>query len=252
MSELDSDSVVRGLIDRSEMRRAMRAALELEPARTAVVTIDCHRGHLDPEIATMPVPADRAAAVVANAARLLRAARTAGSPVVHVILQTRSLPLGEAESMANPFWRALEDAKQSLTPNLPSTVRGHNLVGSRQTELMPELGPEPGDLVVDTKRRLSIFRETDLELLLRDLAVETLLLVGINTNTCVLCAAFEAFNRDYKVVVVSDAVASMYGEDLHLLGLENVARCLGWVIDCDEAVAMLTGGTAAPIATSAG
>ncbi len=141
--------------------------------------------------------------------------------------------------MSNPFWRALEDAKQSLTPELPSTVRGHNIAGSPQTELMPELGPEPADLVVNTKRRLSIFRETDLDLLLRDLGVDTVVLCGINTNTCVLCAAFEAFNRDLRVVVISDGVASMYGDDLHFFGLQNIARCLGWVLTCDEFIARL-------------
>jgi len=227
------------LVDRSEMRAALRSVLTIEPSRTVIVTVDCHRGHLDPQIATMPVRAELASSVVATVARLLAAGRAAGIPVIHVILQNRLLRPGETESMVNPFWRALEDAKQSLTPSLASTVRGHNLIGSPQTQLMPELGPEDGDFVIDTKRRLSIFRETDLELLLRDLRADTVVLCGINTNTCVLCAAFEAFNRDLKVVVVSDGVASMYGDDLHVFGLENVARCLGWVLSCDELIAAL-------------
>jgi len=47
----------------------------------------------------------------------------------------------------------------------------------------------------------------------------------------VLNTSFTAFNFNYRVVVLSDCVASMYGDDLHVLGLQNVARCLGWVID---------------------
>jgi len=222
------------VVDRNEMRRALGARLEIDPARTAIITIDCHRGHLDPAIATMPVPAGQASSVVRAVARLVRAGRAVRMPVIHVILQNRVLASGIPEPLSNPFWRALEDARQSLTPSLPSTVRGHNIAGSPQTELMPELGPEPDDLVVDTKRRLSIFRETDLDLLLRDLGVDTVVLCGINTNTCVLCAAFESFNRDLRVVVISDAVASMYGDDLHFFGLQNVARCLGWVLTCEE------------------
>jgi nicotinamidase-related amidase len=54
--------------------------------------------------------------------------------------------------------------------------------------------------------------------------------MGINTNTCVLNTAFTAFNLNYEVVVLSDCVASMYGEDLHVFGLQNVARCIGWVL----------------------
>ena len=75
---------------------------------------------------------------------------------------------------------------------------------------------------------------TDLRLLLDTLGVKTVVLMGINTNTCVLNTAFTAFNFDYRVVVLSDCVASMYGDDLHVLGLQNVARCLGWVITNEQ------------------
>lgn len=228
--------------------QALADRLVLDPSRTALVTVDCHRGHLDPAVATMPVEASTAAGVVSTVARLCAAARQRDVPVVHVILETIRLR-GRVESSANPFWREVEAARQSLTPGRKSTVFGHNLTGSVQTELMPELGPEPDDVVIRTKRRLSIFRDTDLEQVLRSLAVDTLLLVGINTNTCVMCAAFEAFNRDLRVVVVRDGVASMYGDDLHRFGLENVARCLGWVVTADEAIAKLDAapsGAAAP------
>ncbi len=223
--------------------QALADRLVLDPSRTVLVTVDCHRGHLDPAVATMPVEASTAAAVVSTVARLCATARQRDVPVVHVILENIRLR-DRVEAAANPFWREVEAARQSLTPGRKSTVFGHNLTGSVQTELMPELGPEPGDVVIRTKRRLSIFRDTDLEQVLRSLAVDTLLLVGINTNTCVMCAAFEAFNRDLRVVVVRDGVASMYGDDLHRFGLENVARCLGWVVTADEVIAKLDGVTA--------
>jgi nicotinamidase-related amidase len=121
-----------------------------------------------------------------------------------------------------------------LTPDRPSTIAGHSVEGSIQTELMPELGPAPGDVVIATKRRLSIFIGTDLELTLRRLGVETVLLAGINTKTCVQAAAFEAHHRDLRVVVVSECVHSMYRDDLHHRGLQNVARCLGSVLSVDE------------------
>ena len=50
-------------LDRSDMIEAMRAALEIDPSRTAVVGVDLHRGHLDHEVATFPLPAERAASV---------------------------------------------------------------------------------------------------------------------------------------------------------------------------------------------
>jgi nicotinamidase-related amidase len=240
------------IIDRSAMTERMNQALVIDPARTALVTVDCHRGHLDPAVATMPVAAERAAAVVAATARVLRLARERGMPVIHVILTNRILPDGKAETTRNPFMRTVESIQQSLTPDLPSTISGHNLVGSIQTQLMPELGPEPTDILLTTKRRLSIYRDTDLDITLRELDIEAVVLVGINTNTCVLNAAFETTNRDLKTIVVSDCVHSMYGDDLHEFGLQNVARCLGWVLTVDEFTAKIAGAPVNQAALAAG
>jgi biuret amidohydrolase len=231
---------------RAEMKERLNDALTLDPARMAVLAIDVHRGHLDPEIATMPVTADIAAEVVAASARLLAGTRAAGIPTVYAVMHNRFVG-GESEFLRNPWWRAVEGVREKLTPDLPSTIRGHNLVGSPGTQVMPELAPLPGDYVITAKHRLSSFLDTDLESWLRVRGVDTLLLIGINTNTCVLCAAFEAFNRDYAAIVVSDCVHSMYGDDLHELGLENVARCIGWVLSTDEVVAKL-GAAGAPAA----
>jgi biuret amidohydrolase len=224
------------------MRRELNQRLKLDPAKTAVLAIDTHRGHPDPEIATMPVAADIAADVVQASARLIEHTRAAGIPTAYLVMHNRVVN-GRSEYLRNPFWAAVEDVRASLTPDLPSTISGHNLVASPQTEVMPELAPGPGDVVITAKHRLSSFLDTDLDSWLRALGTETLLLIGINTNTCVQCAAFEAMNRDYAAVVVSDCVNSMYGEDLHDFSLENVARCFGWVLTVDEVI-----GKLAPVA----
>jgi nicotinamidase-related amidase len=224
--------------ERAEMKERMNARLRIDPATTAVLAIDTHRGHLDPEIATMPVAADVAAEVTESSRRLLEATRAAGVATAFLVMHNRLID-GKSEYLRNPWWRAIEDVRESLTPELPSTISGHNLVGSPQTEVMPELAPAEDDAVITSKHRLSSFIDTDLESWLRARGIETVLLIGINTNTCVQCAAFEAFNRDYAVVVVSDCVHSMYGDDLHDFGLDNVARCIGWVLSVDEVIEKL-------------
>jgi nicotinamidase-related amidase len=206
--------------------------LSLKPRETAVVTIDMHRGHLDMDVATMPAKPEDAKRVVANAKQVLDYARKLKVPVIHVVLVYRRLPGVGSEGMTNPFWKALHAAQAEtdrLTPGRKSTVREHNIEGSPGTEIIPELHRE-GDYVINNKKRLDCFYGTDLRQLLDNLGVKNLLLMGINTNTCVLNTSFTAFNFDYRVVVLSDCVASMYGDDLHVLGLQNVARCLGWVI----------------------
>jgi nicotinamidase-related amidase len=224
-------------VDRRDMMRTLNDALAVDPRRTAVITIDCQRSHLDLAVATMPVAPQAAASLVAATARLLRVARACGMSVIHVLSQNRILPKGQPESMCNPFWAAVERSHHSLVPDRESNVSRHNLVGTVQTQLMPELGPEPGDVLVDRKRRLSIYRDTDLDLTLRELGVDTVVLAGVDTSTSVLCAAFESLNRDLRTIVVSDCVQSLFGDDLHFFGLQNVARCLGWVLTVDELTA---------------
>jgi nicotinamidase-related amidase len=89
------------------------------------------------------------------------------------------------------------------------------------------------------KKRYSAFFATDLEFLLRRLGAATLILAGINTTTCILCAAFEATNRDFRVVVASDAVDSMDGEEMHRFALRLVGAALGWVWSNEEILAAL-------------
>jgi nicotinamidase-related amidase len=232
------------MTDRPELAEVLNRELQIDPSRTAVLAIDTHRGHLDPEIATMPVAADIAADVVAASVRLLEGTRAAGIPTAFVVMNNRIVQ-GESEYLRNPFWNAVESARLMVTPDLPSTISGHNLPGSPQTEVMPELAPGPDDYIINSKHRLSSWLGTELDSWLRMLKIDTVLLIGINTNTCVQCAAFEAFNRDYAAIVVSDCVHSMYGADLHDYGLQNVSRCFGWVLSTDEVLDKLGASTAA-------
>ncbi len=235
------------VVDRGAMARDLNAALEVDPGRTAVITIDCQRSHLDLAVATMPVPPQAAASLVSATARLLRLARSHRISVVHVLSQNRILPLGQPEALCNPFFAAVERSQHSLTPDRESLISRHNVVGTVQTQLMPELGPEPGDVIIDRKRRLSIYRDTDLDITLRELGVDTVVLAGIDTSTSVLCAAFESANRDLRTIVASDCVQSLFGEDLHFLGLQNVARCLGWVLTVHELTAKVEARRAAAV-----
>ena len=227
------------LEDQSERLCKLNDWLRLEPGRTAVVTIDMHRGHLDPVEATLPVSRETSARVRAAAGDLLPFLRQRGVPVIHVILTWRP-------NEAYKFNPRIEAERFTLSRRAPTTEaqrRGtlHNIAGSIQCELMPEIGPEPGDYIINTKKTLSCFLGTDLGLLLGTfLKVDTVLLMGINTNTCVQNAGFEAMNLGYKVVVIEECVGSMYGEDLHVLGLQNIARCIGWVLTADEVKAKLT------------
>jgi nicotinamidase-related amidase len=224
------------IVDRSSLISGLYQQLELKPAETAVITIDMHRGHLDMEVATMPAKPEDATRVVNNAKAVLEHARRLKVPVIHVVLVYRRIPGMGSEGMTSPYWRAMHAAQTEtdrLTPGRKSTVREHNIEGSPGTQIIPALYKD-GDYVINNKKRLDCFHGTDLRSLLDILKVKNVVLMGINTNTCVLNTSFTAFNFDYRVVVLSDCVASMYGDDLHVLGLQNISRCLGWVITNDQ------------------
>jgi nicotinamidase-related amidase len=218
------------IVDRSSLVSGLYKNLVLEKA--AIITIDMHRGHLDMDVATMPAKPEDAKRVIGRGKEILDFARTQKIPVVHMVLVHRRIPGVGTDAMVSPFWQAMHVAQgetDRLVPGRKSTVREHNVEGSRGTEIIPELYSE-GDYVIDNKKRLDCFYGTDLQHLLMVLGAKTVVLMGINTNTCVLNTAFTAFNFNYRVVVLSDCVASMYGDDLHVLGLQNISRCLGWVI----------------------
>jgi nicotinamidase-related amidase len=199
--------------------------LRLDPHTTVAIAIDMHRGHLDPAVATLPLPAERCGPLIKRAAALLAGLRERAVPVVHVVTEYRE----PAEIAANPFWKAAHDDPGKARRG----ILRHNLAGSPGTEIIAELS-DPRDLVVRGKKRYSSFHATDLEFLLRRLGVDTVILAGINTTTCVLCAAFEATNLDFRVVIASDAVDSMDGEDMHRFALRLMQVALGWPLGNED------------------
>lgn len=204
--------------------------LGLENVRPAIVAIDLHRGHLDMAVATLPAPPEVAARVVAANIDFNQACRELGIPIIHVVSQYRD----PTETAANPFWRT----KVNRSGNTRSNQFRHNLQGSPGTEIMPGLYAE-GDLVIDTKKRKDCFYATDLEFALRSRQVNTLLLTGVNTNSCVLCTAATANTLDYLPIVIEDCVGSMDGQDQHDAALLCIRTALGFAMPSDEALLAL-------------
>ncbi|MQA87791.1 MAG: isochorismatase family protein [Streptosporangiales bacterium] len=204
----------------------------VDELRAAVVTIDLHRGHLDPGTATLPLRPEPAGRVVSANARFLESARMGGLPVVHVVTVYRDLE----EIHSNPFWKAID-----ATENARGDMRRHNMKGSAGTQLMPGiLGP--GDRVLETKKRYDCFLGTELDFVLRTLRVNTLLLTGVNTNSCVLTTTVAASSRDYAPIVVADCVDTMDGPDFHRMALACIERAFGWVMRSDEALRAVRAG----------
>jgi nicotinamidase-related amidase len=209
--------------------------LGVDTPRAAIVAIDCHRGHLDPSVATMPVAAEVADRVVAANKRLMDAARARGIPVIHIVTRYRDAE----EIRVNPFWRTRAEDPNATRKN----VLRHNLDGMPGCTIMPALH-DPADRIVDTKKRYDCFLATDLEFHLRAHGINTLILTGVNTNSCVLATTTAANVRDFAVIVATDCVDTMDGPEAHEAGLLCIRAAFGWTLTTDEILALDLSGPA--------
>ena len=86
-------------------------------------------------------------------------------------------------------------------------MKPHALRGTPGAEVIPEIGPQPGDFIVP-KRRFSGFYKTDLDQTLRTLGVDTVAVAGITTPFCVLMTALDAVAHDFRAVILEDCSAA--------------------------------------------
>ena len=200
--------------------------LGVDHPKAAVVAIDLHRGHLDPDVATMPVAPEVAGRVIAANKRLFDWCRTVGIPVVHLVTTYRDVE----EIRSNAFWRTRAEDPKATRKN----VLRHNLAGSPGCTIIPELYDSARDWVVDTKKRYDCFVGTDLDFVLRSHGINTLLVTGVNTNSCVLSTVAAACSKDYAAIVVEDCVDTMDGPALHDAALLCIRTALGFVLTTDE------------------
>jgi nicotinamidase-related amidase len=220
--------------DRSQYKARMNELLRIDRRSTVVLTVDMQRDYLDPDVASAPVAREEAERVMKHSRDLLDFARAEGLPIVHVYVNRRLVESERGSDTAGATFRV--GREHDLSQNAQAGVRRipDRREGSPQAEV-PALLRAPDDVHVTTKKSLDGFLGTDLDFLLgRVYRAQTVVLAGINTDTCVYSTAFSASNRGYQTVVVSDCVASMRGRDHHWMALELMARSIAWVLTIDE------------------
>ena len=178
------------------------------PAHTALVTSECQRGVMG-DLSALPELAAAAAEAVPNIARLVEAARAARVPVLHCTAERREDGQG-ANSNARLF-QYMARAERKLLPGTPAV------------EIVPEIKVAPSDLVLPRLHGLSPFQGTELDFILRNQGVRTIVGVGVSVNVAIQSLAFDAVNACYQVVIPRDAVAGFpkeYAEAVfqHTLG----------------------------------
>jgi ureidoacrylate peracid hydrolase len=164
-------------------------------ARTALLVIDMQNDTVHPDGAYASTGAAEHAAsqgVIPNASSVLTAARAAGAPVLYSRIVVHPLPGLSGDNA--PIFRMLA----------PDTFR----IGSWGAEIVDELTPEAGDVVLD-RTRMSVFNGTGIDNMLRNLGIRTLVVVGAWTNMAVEHTVRDAADHGYEVTVVEDATSSL-------------------------------------------
>ncbi|PKU23448.1 cysteine hydrolase family protein [Telmatospirillum siberiense] len=196
-----------------------------DPARTAVVSIDMHAGHLS-ERRDCPCPAPRMREIVKPVDAFHAAARSLGIPVIHVRSVLRKGGVDDVKGIPSA-WRRTFPLLVGPIPN----SNDHAIEGSPWNEFVTHVAAD--DLIVSGKKRLSAFYSTDLDLLLRNLGVRIIVLTGGMTDCCVLNTAFDGANRDYRVIVPPDLVRGT-DPSLEAGALAMMSIHLGLVMESGE------------------
>jgi ureidoacrylate peracid hydrolase len=198
--------------------------LGVDKIKAAVVAIDLHRGHLDLSVATMPVQSEAQARRVIDANKaLFDWCRGKAIPIVHLVTTYRDAE----EIRVNPFWRT-----RAENPNNPrKNVLKHNIAGMPGCTIIPELHDTKRDWVVNTKKRYDCFVGSDLDFVLRSHGINTLIVTGVNTNSCVLSTVVAACSKDYAVIVAEDCVDTMDAPELHSAALLCMGTAFGFVMN---------------------
>lgn len=167
-----------------------------EPRTTALLFVECQRGVIG-DLSVLPALAEAARPALAAMARLATGARTAGAQVVHLTY----LPLagGRSASQRSPLMQATT-----------STAAWRD--SDAALDIVPEIGLGPDDLVLPRHQGISPVHRTEVLSVLRNMAMDEIVVAGVSTNLAVPLVAVGAADEDFGVTVATDATVGTPAE----------------------------------------
>ena len=200
----------------------------MDPARTVLIIVDMENDFVK-EGAAFEVPAGRD--MLPRLKRLISFCRERGIDVIYTTHVHR--PDGSDMGRYADIYPAIADG---------SGLKD----GTEGIEIYPEIAPEPGEIVLK-KHRYSAFFGTDLDIILRGLDTDIVIITGVTTENCCHATARDAMFHDYKVAFLSDCTATLAypdlgygelsGEELHRTTLVALAFSTAHVMTAEECVA---------------
>jgi nicotinamidase-related amidase len=239
VSEIRADLVRQPLPPRPLTIQTDSKQVTLDLARTAIVIIDmqndfCHPdgwlGHLGVDVAPAQAP-------IAPLQRLLPLLREHDVPVIWLNWGNRPDRLNLSPALLHVYKPSGEGV--GLGDKLPGSGAKVLERGSWSAAIVDELKADPSDVQV-AKYRMSGFQDTELDSILRNLGLTTLLFAGVNADQCVMCTLQDANFRGYDCLLLEDCTATTSPDYCLAATLYNVRQCFGFVAKATAIVAGLS------------
>ncbi|MBO4220877.1 cysteine hydrolase family protein [Bradyrhizobium neotropicale] len=215
--------------------------ITIDLARTAMIVIDMQNDFCHPNgwLAHVGVDVAPARRPIAPLRRLLPLLRKHDVPVIWVNWGNRPDRLNLSPALLhvyNPDGRGV-----GLGDPLPGSGAKVLERGSWSAAIVDELETDPSDIQV-AKYRMSGFQDTELDSILRNLGVTTLMFAGVNADQCVLCTLQDANFRGYDCLLLEDCAATTSPDYCLAATLYNVRQCFGFVLSSQTILAGLDEG----------
>jgi len=195
------------------------------PDHTALVVVECQNSVLGPG-STIPALAEEAHDIaIPNIARLLDAARAADVPVIHCTVRFRADGLGASRNAPLLRRAGPMGASRSTVPGIDAAAP------------IDELQPAESDIVLERIRGIGPMSGTDLDGVLRNLRVTTVVATGVSVNVAVTNCVMDSVNLGYDVVLPKDAVAGIPREYADAV-IKNVHSFLTTLTMTDDLIAV--------------
>jgi ureidoacrylate peracid hydrolase len=219
-------------------------ALAINPAQSAVVVVDMQNdfGSKDGMFALAGIDISGIRSAIAPTARVLASARRAGITIVYLKMGFQP-DLSDAGYPDAPNWIKHRPLRVGEATTAPDGTASRILIRDTwNTEIVQELAPEPGDIVL-YKHRYSGFYGTDLDTVLKSRSIKSLIFTGCTTSVCVESTIRDAMFRDYTCLLLADCTAEPIGYGLarsnHDASLLVVQVLLGWASNSVEFIGAL-------------
>jgi ureidoacrylate peracid hydrolase len=213
-------------------------SIELDIDRTALIVVDmqntfCKKGGIFDYIGALDET--KVKRVIDRDKKVVEACRRKGVRVVYLRMGYRP-DLANAGGPESPNYH--KELGVVAMRQHPELNRKFLVRGTRDWEIIDELKPRPGDIIVD-KHRYSGFVNTDLDTILETNNIKYLLFIGLATNVCVESTLREAYFREYFPVLISDGCGNIGPESTQAATIWNVTEVFGWVTSTRDLIKIL-------------